>query len=134
MKLTIAFTAAAATLLVLDSIWLTMMASTYRRLFAGQLLETFRLAPAVAFYLLYLVGVVALVVAPALDAGSGYTSVAVRGALLGLVAYGTYALTNYATLKIYGPQLAAMDLLWGPSLTAVTAVAATAVARFLSTT
>ncbi len=132
MKFVIAFAAAAATLLILDAIWLTMMASTYRRLLGGQLLESFRMAPAVAFYLLYLVGLIVLVVAPSLEAGAGYGSVAARGAMLGLVAYGTYALTNYATLKVYGPQLAVMDLLWGPLLTATAAVAATAAARYFA--
>lgn len=129
MKLLIAFAAASATLLILDGIWLTFMASTYKRLFGGQLLDAFRLAPAVVFYLLYLIGVMVMVVGPALADGDGYLSVASRGAMLGLVAYGTYALTNHATLKFYGLQLAAMDLAWGPILTATTAVVATAAAR-----
>lgn len=129
MKLAIAFAAAAATMLLLDGVWLTMMASTYRRLFGEQLLEHFRIAPAVAFYVLYLAGVIVMVVAPALDSDAGYPTVAARGAMLGLMAYGTYALTNYATLKVYGGQLAAMDLVWGPVLTAATAVVATAAAR-----
>lgn len=82
-----------------------------------------------AFYILYLVGLIVLVVLPALDVAATYSSVAARGAMLGLVAYGTYTLTNYATLKVYGPQLAAMDLAWGPVLTALSAVAGTAAAR-----
>lgn len=129
MKLIIGAASAAATLLILDAVWLTLMASTYRRLFAGQLVEPFRMAPAAAFYVLYLFGLMALVVAPALEYGSDYVAVALRGALLGLVAYGTYALTNYATLKVYGPQLAVMDLCWGPLLTGLAAVAAVAAAR-----
>lgn len=129
MKTLVTFVAAAATLLILDGIWLSLMASTYRRLHAGQLLESFRIAPAIAFYFLYLTGIILLIVFPALQTEESYVVVASRAALLGLVAYGTYALTNYATLKVYGAQLAMMDLLWGPVLTALSALAATAAAR-----
>lgn len=131
MKFLVATVAAAAVMLVLDAIWLTLMASTYRRHFDGQLLESFRLAPAVAFYFIYILGLMVLVVAPALEGGASSLSVGMRGALLGLVAYGTYALTNYATLKVYSPLLAAMDLCWGPVLTAASAMAAVAAARKL---
>jgi uncharacterized membrane protein len=129
LKTLVTFLAAAATLLVLDGIWLSLAAPTYRRLHAGQLLDSFRVAPAIAFYFLYLTGLVVLIVSPALQADESYWLVAARAALFGIVAYGTYALTNYATLKIYGAQLAIMDLLWGPVLTALTALAATAAAR-----
>ena len=128
MNTLVTFLAAAATLLILDGIWLSLAAPTYRRLHAGQLLE-FCVAPAIAFYFLYLTGLVVLIVSPALQADESYWLVAARAALFGLVAYGTYALTNYATLKVYGAQLAIMDLLWGPVLTALTALAATAAAR-----
>jgi uncharacterized membrane protein len=36
-----------------------------------------------------------------------------------LFAYGTYDLTNYATLKPWTLQLAATDMVWGMVLTAV---------------
>lgn len=129
MKLMAASIATAAVMLILDAIWLTLMASTYRRLFDGQLLESFRLAPAIAFYVIYVLGIIVLVVAPSLEGSASYLTVAMRGAVFGLVAYSTYALTNYATLKVYGPQLAALDLCWGPVLTSITAVAAVAAAR-----
>ena len=130
MKFFIALLAAGATMILLDGLWLTTMASTYRRLFGDLLADPFRLPPAVAFYFLYTVGLVVLVVMPAIESDLSLVSVAYKGAVLGLVAYGTYCLTNYATLKGYGPQLAAMDMIWGPILTAAASLAAVAAARY----
>lgn len=129
MKLLVASGVAALSLLVLDGFWLWLMAPTYRRLLGGAMIDTIRLAPAIAFYVLYIVGVVVLLVQPALASGEPYATTAFRAALFGLVAYGTYALTNYATLKVYSGQLAAMDLVWGPVLTAIATVASVAAAR-----
>jgi len=42
-----------------------------------------------------------------------------RGALLGLVAYGTYDLTNWATLRGWSVQVTLMDWAWGTFATAV---------------
>lgn len=129
MRLLVAAVAAGVTMLVLDAIWLTTMSSTYRRLLGDLILGQFRLGPAAAFYLLYVAGVIVLVVMPALESGQGLTGVGLRGAMLGLMAYGTYCLTNYATLKGYGPKLTAMDMAWGPVLTAVTAMTGVVAAR-----
>jgi uncharacterized membrane protein len=45
-----------------------------------------------------------------------------RGFLLGLLAYGTYDLTNLATLKNFPTDLAAIDALWGGVLFGVNAL------------
>lgn len=132
MKFLIALFAAGLTLMLLDAIWLSTMASTYRRLFGDMLLDNFRLPPAVAFYVLYTVGLVVLVVLPAVDGHQGLGFVGFRGAILGLVAYGTYSLTNHATLKGYGSQLAAMDIAWGPVLTAAASLVAVVATRFFT--
>lgn len=129
MKLFVATAVTAAALLVLDGLWLYSMAPTYRRLLGSAMVDSFRATPAVAFYLLYIFGVVVLLVMPALSSGEGYGATAARAALFGLVAYGTYALTNWATLKVASGQLAALDLAWGPCLTAAATVAAVAAAR-----
>ncbi len=130
MKLLVATGAAALSLLVLDGVWLWLMAPTYRRLLSGAMIDTIRLAPAIAFYVLYIMGVVVLLVQPALASGEPYVTTAFRAALFGLVAYATYSLTNFATLKVYSGQLAALDLVWGPVLTAIAAVVSVAAARY----
>jgi uncharacterized membrane protein len=126
-------TAVLATLLsmgVLDAIWLSTMTSRlYRREMPTLLLETPAWAPAVAFYLLYAVGVVLLVVRPALDGDWTVVRVVGTGALLGLAAYGTYDLTNQATLRGWSTLVTVVDLTWGATLTAVVATVAVAAAR-----
>ncbi len=126
-------TAVVTTLLsmgVLDAIWLSTMTSRlYRREMPALLLETPAWAPAVAFYLLYAVGVVLLVVRPALDGDWTLGRVVGTGALLGLVAYGTYDLTNQATLRGWSTLVTVVDMTWGATLTAIVATIAVAAAR-----
>ena len=101
--------------LVLDGLWLgVLMGPTYKSLLGELMLDQPRLLPAVLFYLLYAIGCVVSVVLP-----SGSLQRAARlGALLGLVAYGTYDLSNWATLQGWSAGLAGMDMAWGTFLTA----------------
>jgi uncharacterized membrane protein len=64
-------------------------------------------------------------VSPALGSGRWLTALGL-GALLGLMAYATYDLTNQATLKDWSWTVTIADLCWG---TFVTAVAAAVAAR-----
>ena len=66
--------------------------------------------------------------APALASG-GLGSALGKGALLGLVAYGTYEATNYATLRGWSWQMVAVDVTWGTVLTAACAGIGFLVAR-----
>jgi uncharacterized membrane protein len=118
---------------VLDAIWLTTMTTRlYRRQLPSLLLDTPSWAPALAFYLLYAMGVVVLVVRPALDGEWPLGRAIAVGALLGLVAYGTYDLTNQATLRGWSMVVTAVDMAWGASLTAVVAALAITAARRFS--
>ena len=45
----------------------------------------------------------------------------VFGAILGLIAYGTYDFTNLATIKDWPVVVSVVDLMWGISLTTVAA-------------
>jgi uncharacterized membrane protein len=40
-----------------------------------------------------------------------------RGALLGLIAYGTYDLTSLAVMKGFTTKIAIIDMVWGTILT-----------------
>ena len=101
--------------LVLDGLWLgVLMGPTYKSLLGPLMLDQPRLLPAVLFYLLYVVGCVVFVVLPSV----GWQRAARLGALLGLVAYGTYDLSNWATLQGWSAGLAMMDMAWGAVLTA----------------
>lgn len=128
-----AYISAAVCMLILDSIWLSYTASRlYRPLLGDLLISDFRLAPAVAFYFLYIAGVVILAILPAVESGKLLTA-AIYGMVLGLVAYGTYDLTNQATLRTWPVIITIIDLCWGAFLTASVAVAGyTGAMRFKS--
>lgn len=102
---------------VIDIIWLSNAARLiYRPQLGSLLLEKPVFSAAVVFYLLYGVGLAALIVRPAMAAGSPLTALW-TGALLGLVAYGTYDLTNAATLKGWSLTVTLVDMAWGAVLT-----------------
>lgn len=106
---------------VIDALWLSVIAKQFYRSQIGQLLlEKPNMPAAVIFYVIYVVGIVAFVLAPALEKGSWQHALG-YGALFGFVAYATYDLTNLATLKGWTTKLVVVDLLWGTFLTTVVA-------------
>ena len=114
-----------------DFLWLGRMGDAFYRPAMGDMaMNGFRLAPAAVFYLLYAVGVVVFVVNPALTAQS-LSMAAGYGVLLGLLAYGTYDLSNHATLKTWPLSLTLVDMTWGAFLTGVAASAAYGAGRLL---
>lgn len=128
------YVAAALLMLGLDSIWLMLTANNlYRPLIGDLMLDDFRPAPAIAFYALYIGGIVVFAIRPALASGRWTTALA-SGALFGLFAYGTYDLTNQATLKIWSTTITVADMAWGSVLTAASATAGYLAARRLTAT
>ena len=122
-QIAVAYLATAVVFLALDAVWLTTMADRlYRPALGPLLLDKFAVAPAALFYLLYLAGIVVFAVAPGLESGRWGTSLKL-GALLGLVAYATYDLTNQATLRDWPWRVTIADLCWGTFVTGVAAAA-----------
>ncbi len=104
-----------------DAAWLTLAGPRLYRPAIGPLLnDKVNAAPAVVFYLLYLGGVLFLAVTPALRTGQ-WRAAALNGLVLGLVAYGTYDLTNQATLRLWSVRLTVADMAWGGAVTALAA-------------
>jgi uncharacterized membrane protein len=123
--------ATAISFLALDSLWLGFAASRlYRPRLGSLLLDTFRVAPAAAFYLIYLAGILVFAVAPAFASGRWTTALA-RGAMLGLVAYATYDLTNQATLCGWSTIVTIADLGWGMVVTGTAATIGFTVGRWM---
>jgi uncharacterized membrane protein len=121
MTYVVAYIATAIVFLGLDALWLSRVAlGMYRQELGSLLLDKPNLPIAGAFYLLYVVGIVVLAIVPALSEG-GWIKVLLMGAVLGLVAYGTYDITNLSTLKGWSVKLAVIDIAWGTVLTAVSA-------------
>lgn len=111
-------------LLLLDGIWLTTIAKTFYKKYLGYLFaENVTYWPILLFYPLYAVGIVFFVLQPALEHKSLGEAV-FRGALLGLVAYGAYDLTNQATITKWPVMVTFVDLLWGMSVTSLAATIA----------
>lgn len=129
MAYLVSYVATGVVFLALDSLWLSRMAGALYRPKLGPLLaETVNLPPAVLFYALYIAGVVVFAVQPALASGRWTTALAL-GALFGLVAYGTYDLTNHATLRDWPVIVTVADMAWGTALTAIAATAGMLVAQ-----
>ena len=122
MKFIIAWIATAIVFVGLDAIWLSQVAPRLVPPLIGELLSnTVEPAPAIAFYVIYLTCIVLLAVLPA-EQGSAKRAL-YRGAILGLVAYATYDLTNQATLRVWSTTITLADLAWGTVITAIAAAA-----------
>jgi uncharacterized membrane protein len=139
MKWLIAYLAAAVSFGLLDFLWLRWAApNLYRPVLGDLLAPQFRIGPAAAFYILYIGAIVWFAVAPGMGLGwplnvlgavlpgefAGVANAVINGALLGLIAYATYDLTNQATLRTWSVQITLIDIAWGMSATALASGAA----------
>lgn len=123
LKYVIAYLSAGVAIAAIDAVWLTTMANRLYRPVIGSIMAAKPdMTAAVAFYLVYLAGVVFFAVSPALKEAS-VTRAVLNGAILGFVAYATYDLTNQATLSVWSTKLTLIDLAWGTVLTATVAAA-----------
>lgn len=128
----IAYIATGLAFLVLDALWLSRMGpSFYKPIMAESALEGFRIAPAAAFYFIYLVGVMIFAITPALNDGR-WTTALTYGALFGFFAYATYDLTNQAVMKNWSTMLSVVDIGWGTILTGASATVGFLVANAFS--
>lgn len=117
-----AYFATAIVFLGIDAVWIGIVAKGFYRTHIGSLLaDSPNLGAAAGFYAVYVVGVVFLAILPALREQS-WSHALIAGGVLGLVAYGTYDVTNFATLKGWSLQVVVVDIVWGTALTAVSAL------------
>ena len=107
--------------LIIDVIWLSFATKSFYRPLIGDLLTDKPVLWAAAlFYILYVIGVAVVVIQPCIHDSSILKSIYI-GFVFGLVAYGTYNLTNMAVLKGWSPTVVFVDMFWGGSLTAFSA-------------
>ncbi|MBS7742561.1 MULTISPECIES: DUF2177 family protein [unclassified Chelatococcus] len=98
---------------ICDAIWLgTMTGKLYRPALGDLIVEQVRYWPAALFYFGFPLGVVHFALMPALRYGSANAAL-LNGALIGLLAYATYDLTNYATLRPWTLTITVVDLVYG---------------------
>jgi uncharacterized membrane protein len=110
--------AAAVLFLAIDMVWLLWLGRSIYVTEIGEILrQPPNMAAAGAFYILYVTGLMVMVIWPAFQAQSVQQAL-LQGAILGLIAYGTYDLTNLAVMKGFTTKIAIIDMVWGMVLTA----------------
>ncbi len=120
MDFLITFVLTFAIFIIIDLIWLGVIARTFYKNQLGHLMaERVNWTAAIVFYSLFIVGLVVFVINPAIDASS-VARAFMLGGLFGLIAYATYDLTNLATLKDWPILVTVVDLAWGTALGALT--------------
>jgi uncharacterized membrane protein len=117
--------------LSIDMVWLLAVARGFYRKQIGYLLsDQPNLWAALFFYALFVAGLLVFVVLPALQAGS-LTKALYLGLFFGLVTYGTYDLTNMATVKDWPWLLTIVDMTWGGVLATSVSSLAYLIGRWL---
>lgn len=100
--------------IVTDFAWIFLAASKlYKKHVPDLLVSETIIWPAIIFYIVYPLAILGLAIQPS----NTPTLAAMRGALLGLAAYGTYALTCQALFKGWHWSLTFSDMLWGAFIT-----------------
>ncbi len=115
----------------IDLVWLGVVAQGFYQKHLGHLMrEDVVWAAALAFYLVYIAGILVFAVMPGLEAQSLRRTLAL-GAFLGFMAYATFDLTCWALFKDFPPVVVAVDLVWGTVLTASVAAAGYGIGQWL---
>lgn len=130
MKMLYLYLATVPVFFAIDIAWIGLVANRFYQAQIGQFLKASPNWPAaIVFYLLYIAGILVFAVLPHYGAGVG--QVALYGALFGLIAYATYDLTLYSTMKDWPLALTLVDLAWGTTLTASVAAVSAVFAKWI---
>lgn len=119
-------------LAIIDAVWLFSTGAQYKKWLGHLFADTVNFVPAVIFYLIYTFSVVFFVVSPAIKSGTGLLTVLLSGAILGLVAYATYDLTNHAVMRDWPLVVTLLDMAWGAILTGTASVIAVSIYRYFN--
>ncbi len=115
--------------LTIDVIWLFFSVKNFYKPNLGQLLlDKPVMWAAILFYLIYVIVLAILVIQPALQNDSLYQAF-IFGIALGVAAYGTYNLTNMATIRGWSPYVVFVDMFWGGILTGTSATLGIMIAK-----
>ncbi|HEY1054282.1 MAG TPA: DUF2177 family protein [Emticicia sp.] len=120
MKLLLTFVITLLIFGAIDFLWLGLIAKNlYQQKLGFIMADKFNWVAALIFYLIYVGGILYFVIFPSLNNGNWQTAL-LKGAILGILCYGTYDLTNMATLKNWPYEIVIIDILWGAFLTGLT--------------
>lgn len=123
--LLLGFAIAFVVLVILDALWLGLIARDFYKARIGHIMREQPLWLAAGlFYAAHALGIVVFAL-PAAAAGSGHWSGALGyGALYGFCVFAAYDFTNQATLRGWPVSVTVVDLAWGAATTAAATVAA----------
>lgn len=108
--------------LVIDLLWLGLIANNLYQKYLGYLMaEKVNWTAALIFYAMFIFGIVYFVIYPSL-ANNDFNGLLIRAALFGLLTYATYDLTNLATIRDWPLTITIIDLIWGTSLSTMVSV------------
>lgn len=123
MQFTTLFLTALPVALVIDLLWIGVVAQKFYRSQLGDLFSpTVNWAPALIFYVIFIAALTFFVIQPAVAAGS-WTQALLWGAFFGLAAYATYDLTNLAVIRNWPLLMSVVDIVWGTVMSAGIATA-----------
>ena len=103
---------------IIDFAWINYVVMPLYKQELGGLMEL-KIIPAVLFCVIFLLGLIFFVINP--NQGSSLLNIFIIGAFYGLVTYGTYDLTVYASLNIFSLKIVVTDILWGMVLSGLVA-------------
>ncbi|MGD2010302.1 MAG: DUF2177 family protein [Desulfobacterales bacterium] len=130
-KYSIVYAASLLLFLAVDFIWLGLVAQPFYHRQLGELLsQRVNWPAAIAFYMIYIVGLMIFCVAPALSRASLVNAI-VLGGLYGFFTYATYELTNYALIRNWPAALVPVDIAWGVVLCTIVSAGGFWVGRWL---
>jgi uncharacterized membrane protein len=120
MKYLVVYTVAVVVFGAMDAVWLGWAARDLYRNAIGEIMaKPFDMKVAVAFYLIYIAGLVFFGIQPGMAADDWRVAL-VYGGLFGFFCYATYDLTNAATLAAFPLRLGLIDMAWGSFVSAAT--------------
>ncbi|MDH3862052.1 MAG: DUF2177 family protein, partial [Gammaproteobacteria bacterium] len=119
MKNLKAFIAIAVVFTTVDIAWISLfLGDVYAAQLSSIMRESPLAAPALLFYVGYIIAIIFFAVRPAL-ATQRLATALLNGGALGAVTYGTFTLTNHAILSAWSWHLVISDIAWGAFLTGI---------------
>lgn len=119
MKTVLIFLIALTIFLILDGIWLGLVARNLYTTELKHLMGETKWIAAGVFYVLFVIVLSILILVPGIQEGN-LTKLLINAALFGFITYATYDLTNLATLKDWPLNVTIIDMIWGTFLATAT--------------
>ena len=128
-RYTVLYLATFIVLIPVDFLFLGIVAKGFFSSQVGDMLGEIRLAPAILFYLLYVVGIIVFVSG---SSSATWQSTLLYGALFGFFCYATFELTSMSLLKHWTWPVVILDISWGAFVTALSSTAGLLIANWLA--